>query len=66
VRLVAREGALTIDHAGRLGGRGGYLHARAACLSGFSRRGGFVRSLRCVVAKSERELVRVRFPEVPA
>ena len=64
VRVVARDGTLLIDGAARLGGRGGYLHARDACLASFARRGGFVRSLRCVVAKPAREMFRVRFPEV--
>jgi len=64
VRVVARDGAVAIDRAGRLGGRGAYLHARGACLAAFTRRGGFVRSLRCVVAKPEREMLRVQFPEV--
>jgi len=64
VRVVAREGTLAIDRAGRLGGRGAYFHVRDACVETFARRGGFVRSLRCVVAKSEREIFRARFPEV--
>jgi len=64
VRVVAREGALAIDHGGRFGGRGAYLHPRDGCLETFARRGGFVRSLRCVVAKPEREIFRARFPEV--
>jgi predicted RNA-binding protein YlxR (DUF448 family) len=64
VRVVAREGALTIDRAGLLGGRGAYFHVDDACVETFARRGGFVRSLRCVVAKPEREIFRARFPEV--
>lgn len=64
VRVVARDGALAIDRAGCLGGRGGYFHVIDACMETFARRGGFVRSLGCVVAKSEREMFRVRFPEV--
>jgi uncharacterized protein len=64
VRVVARDGALAIDRAGRLSGRGAYLHARATCVATFARRGGFVRSLRCVVAKPEREMLRVHLPEV--
>ena len=64
VRIVARDGGLVPDHDGRLGGRGAYLHARGDCMENFARRGGFVRSLRCVVAKPERERFRVQFPEV--
>jgi predicted RNA-binding protein YlxR (DUF448 family) len=63
-RLVARAGALEIDAARRATGRGAYLHARAACTKAFARRGGFVRSLRCVIAKVERELLLARLPEV--
>lgn len=64
VRVVARDGALVVDHTRRLAGRGGYFHRKDACLTSFARRGGFVRSLRCVVAKPEREMFRVQFPEV--
>jgi predicted RNA-binding protein YlxR (DUF448 family) len=64
VRVVAANGALIVDRARRLGGRGGYFHRNDACLATFARRGGFVRSLRCVVAKPEREMFRAQFPEV--
>jgi predicted RNA-binding protein YlxR (DUF448 family) len=64
VRVVARDGALVVDHDGRLVGRGAYFHRRNACVETFARRGGFVRSLRCMVAKPEREAFRVQFPEV--
>lgn len=64
VRIVAREGSLVVDRAGRLGGRGGYFHAGGTCVDAFTRRGGFVRSLRCVVPKPERESFRARFAEV--
>ena len=64
LRVVARDGALAVDRAGRLGGRGAYLHVSDACVAAFARRGGFVRSLRCVVAKPERVMFRARFPEV--
>jgi len=66
VRVVARDGALVVDHARRLGGRGGYFHVVDTCVETFARRGGFVRSLRCVVPKPERERFRARFPEVHA
>jgi uncharacterized protein len=64
VRVVLRDGKLVVDPVGRFGGRGGYLHDGDTCVETFARRGGFVRSLRCVVAKPERELFRARFPEV--
>ena len=64
VRVVAHDGALVVDARRRLPGRGGYFHRADACLATFARRGGFVRSLRCVVAKPEREMFRARFPEV--
>lgn len=64
VRLAERDGALRLDAAGRLPGRGAYLHAKSACLRAFARRGGFVRSLRCVIPKGEREAFCARFPEV--
>ena len=64
VRVVAHDGALVVDSRRRLPGRGGYFHRADACLATFARRGGFVRSLRCVVAKPEREMFRARFPEV--
>jgi predicted RNA-binding protein YlxR (DUF448 family) len=64
VRVVQRDGALVVDRGGRLGGRGGYFHAADTCVETFARRGGFVRSLRCVIAKPERERFRAHFPEV--
>ncbi len=64
VRVVARDGALVVDRPRRLPGRGGYFHRADACLATFARRGGFVRSLCCVVARPEREIFRARFPEV--
>ena len=66
VRVTARDGALVVDRAGRLGGRGGYFHVDQTCVDTFARRGGFVRSLKCVVPKPERESFRARFPEVHA
>ena len=65
-RVVARDGVLVLDRERCLGGRGAYLHAREVCLQAFVRRGGFVRSLRCVVAKGQRDALRARFPEVEA
>jgi len=64
IRFVTRAGVLERDAVGRRGGRGAYLHARRACVDAFTRRGGFVRSLRCVVAKPTREQARAWFPEV--
>jgi predicted RNA-binding protein YlxR (DUF448 family) len=64
VRVIARDGALVVDPNRRLAGRGGYFHRADACLATFARRGGFVRSLRCVVAKPERDMFRAEFPEV--
>jgi len=64
VRVVARDGVLVVDRVGTSMGRGAYFHHRDACVASFARRGGFVRSLRCVVAKPEREMFRARFPEV--
>ena len=63
-RVVARDGTLAIDADKRALGRGAYLHARAACLDAFARQGGFVRSLRCVIPKTERAALRAGFPEV--
>ena len=63
-RLVIHAGALVVDAGKRAGGRGAYLHTRAACAKAFTRRGGFVRSLRCVITKVEREALFARFPEV--
>lgn len=66
VRVVARDGTIVVDRPGRLGGRGGYFHVDGTCVEVFARRGGFVRSLKCVVPKPERESFRARFPEVHA
>ncbi len=51
---MARAGALVVDADKRAPGRGAYLHARATCLEAFAHQGGFVRSLRCVIPKTER------------
>ena len=40
------DGVLTADHAGRLGGRGAYVHPRAECLEKADSRRAFVRALR--------------------
>jgi predicted RNA-binding protein YlxR (DUF448 family) len=66
VRVIARAGTLVVDRAGRFGGRGGYFHDARVCVETFARRGGFVRSLGCVVPKPEREAFRARFSEVHA
>jgi len=63
-RVIARDGRLCVDVAKRAPGRGAWMHARATCLDTFARRGGFVRSLRCVIPKPERVALRARFSEV--
>ena len=63
-RLVARDGALDVDAPKRAPGRGAWLHASRACADAFVRRGGFVRSLRSVIAKEARENLVARLPEV--
>jgi predicted RNA-binding protein YlxR (DUF448 family) len=63
-RVVAREGRLVLDRTGGAAGRGAWLHARAACLEAFARKGGFVRSLRCVIPKPERVALRMQLSEV--
>jgi uncharacterized protein len=65
-RLVARDAGLDVDCARARTGRGAWVHARRGCLDTFARRGGFVRSLRCVIAKPERERVIARVSEVIA
>ena len=60
----APSSEFVIDRVGSRSGRGAYFHHRDACVATFARRGGVVRSLRCVVAKPEREIFRARFPEV--
>jgi hypothetical protein len=62
-RVVVEQGVLCVDRTRRAPGRGGYLHARRACLEAFARKGGFVRSLRCVIPRAEREMLRDRFAE---
>jgi predicted RNA-binding protein YlxR (DUF448 family) len=54
-RFAAREGALQVDPAGRLPGRGAWLHRASACLDAFASRRGAVRSLRCTPARGARE-----------
>lgn len=66
VRMVVREGRVVRDGAPRGPGRGAYVHAARACLEAFARRGGFVRSLGCVVAKDVRAVFCAEFPEVVA
>ncbi|HEY2386871.1 MAG TPA: YlxR family protein [Candidatus Binatia bacterium] len=63
-RLVAHEGRLAVDATGAAPGRGAWMHARAACLEVFARKGGFVRSLRCVIPKPERVALRMQLSEV--
>ena len=60
VRVVLTATGLGVDHAGRLPGRGGYLHRDAACWAAFVRRRGQVRSLRATPPVADRErLVRL-------
>lgn len=55
LRVVrADAGALDIDSARRAGGRGGYLHPRPECWSGFARRKGMLRSLRASIDRAAR------------
>lgn len=54
-RFVARDGALQLDPARRLPGRGAYLHRAAACVEGFVARRGPVRSLRCTPTRAARQ-----------
>jgi predicted RNA-binding protein YlxR (DUF448 family) len=65
-RVVVEHGALCVDRTRHAPGRGAYLHTRGACLEAFARKGGFVRSLRCVIPKSDREMLRDRFAEEQA
>ena len=62
-RFVVARGTLALDATARAPGRGAYLHPRRACLEAFARKGGFVRSLRCVIPKAEREMLRDRFAQ---
>jgi hypothetical protein len=58
VRLAAVDGAVRADERRRLGGRGGYLHARRECLDRFARaRTREFRSLRVVLDRGARELI---------
>jgi len=63
-RLVARDGAVLVDATRAAAGRGAWVHARDTCLEAFARRGGFVRSLRCVIPKPERVALRMQLSEV--
>jgi predicted RNA-binding protein YlxR (DUF448 family) len=63
-RMIARDGSLHVDLTTRAAGRGAWMHTRAACLEAFARRGGFVRSLRCVIPKADRVALRAQFSEV--
>ena len=65
-RVIVERGALRVDRGRSAPGRGAYLHARGACLEAFARKGGFVRSLRCVIPKADREMLRDRFAEEQA
>lgn len=66
VRLVVRDGGIVRDDARRACGRGAYVHPHRPCLEAFARRGGFVRSLKCMVAKDVRVMLCAEFPEVVA
>jgi len=65
-RVIACDGRLSVDAGKRAAGRGAWIHARATCLDTFARRGGFVRSLRCVIPKPQRAALRALFSEVQA
>jgi predicted RNA-binding protein YlxR (DUF448 family) len=65
VRLIALPGRVALWSRNSEGGRGGYLHPRAACLEGFERsRVKEFRSLKRCLGRSERhaitELIRER------
>jgi predicted RNA-binding protein YlxR (DUF448 family) len=58
VRLAAIDGAVRVDEARRLGGRGGYLHPRRECLDRFARtKTREFRSLRVPLDRNARELI---------
>ena len=58
VRVAAVRGAVLVDERRRLGGRGGYLHPRRACLDGFLRgRARGLRSLRIALDRRGRESI---------
>ena len=58
VRLAAVGGVVHADEDRRLGGRGGYLHARRECLERFARaRTREFRSLRIALDRGARELI---------
>ena len=58
VRLAAVDGVVRADEDRRLGGRGGYLHARRECLDRFARsRTREYRSLRVVLDRGARDLI---------
>jgi predicted RNA-binding protein YlxR (DUF448 family) len=46
VRIVARDGRVAVDAAGRLPGRGAWLHRSWACVDTAIRRKAFGRALR--------------------
>ena len=58
MRLAAVDGVVRTDEHRRLGGRGGYLHARRECLDRFARaRTREFRSLGVVLDRGARELI---------
>jgi len=58
VRLAAVGGVVRADEDRRLGGRGGYLHARRECLERFARaRTREFRSLRIALDRGARESI---------
>jgi predicted RNA-binding protein YlxR (DUF448 family) len=48
------DGALQLDAARRIGGRGGYLHRSRDCWDRFAKRKGPLRSLRATIDRSAR------------
>jgi len=58
VRLAVVDGVVRADEDRRLGGRGGYLHARRECLEHFARsRTRQFRSLRVALDRGARDLI---------
>lgn len=58
VRLAAVGGVVRADEDRRLGGRGGYLHARRECLERFARaKTREFRSLRIALDRGARDLI---------
>lgn len=48
IRVIASDGAVVVDEAHRLPGRGAYLHRDSGCVSMAARKGVLPRALRAV------------------